>query len=1201
VLIDPEGRVCDTHEEASSGGKRWRALLEKIDDLRPERPLDKIILVVSARMLLTAGEDALLDLARDALRQVQEVRERFEFALPVYVVVTQCDAVPGFSAFWRAQPEARRDEIFGWSAPPAFASEEPPAWVEAAFASLCDRLRQVMLTVCAEADAASANLSDQEARAASAAEATELDRFFLFPVSFRRLQAPLSRWFAEVFQPSDWDQSFFCRGLYFCGGVAADGVQVDGPRGDVDFLEGLLAERVFAEPHLALPTRKRVWSRNRLIRRAQIAALAALLGLFTLLGLAGFKLAQQMHTLDGAMRTLLSTRAISDPGTCMEVGRFHDLLRQVARIDANSTYAAIPLSWVDDRAISHGADEISNASLQKLVMPAVACRLAKKAKQLIEGGAAVAKRVAESPPAPTDPLADPRRAFLDYVAAVRALEDNLARFRVAARFSSADQNEASLRLFSDLAAYAYDQPLPKDVMAERGALSASLARITFNPNVPLPEGARERYAQRIEHLAADLHSTLNHELAVGPELLAALEQPAPPPRASDERNHLVTWLEWMRQSWLGSTKLSNPCETIRGATAPALADLVHRHGYPERLGTLADTFDVNLCYQPAMNTLASLRFAPYGVMFSVQNGVLELNPLLVAEFDGLGALLKLDYMRLSPQRSFQCLADSAGWNPAALSEAAGYARKYMEFAKARGLPPLGAKPESRPLYDRLAREQLEAVLDDTLSAAQLPETPTPASGGVSRLSDAERLLSRESADFAGAAPPLLEALNLYRQLGYTAAADLVSGCARGQAASQLRRIQTLADQSRLYDLSLDGGGQVLADLAQTRDWLARQVARAQVLAGYASQYLAFLKNSADAGETPAADARGTQFWSNSIDELERYLQFKEPNGQVAYLHSLFIKTLSGEVGKNEVDSCRKRLSDYDPPEFADDLFSQLRRQRLAQAKDECSGSPNASAFAAWRQLADRFNRELAGRYPFGPLSGPDAAPGVVQAFLVDYTAQRGALNAAFAGMTQPQWAPAQRFLGQMDAVAAFFANNLGATPVAPLNLAVEFNSYPRVSPGANQIVAWSLSNGATAAALPNGQFSLDWSWGQPLQLDLTWASGSRLRPQPDATQSDLAVTGVDAVFSEAGPWALLRMIQRHRAATAFDPLAPGRVTLAFDLPTSPALPAAGQVARINARPHLTLSLSGKDAKGAGVALRLPLIPGMAPVVDNAKE
>lgn len=1150
VLIDPEGQLFDVTAE-----KDRQILLARIDDLRPERPLDKIILTVSARSLMNAGEDGLMELARAARRQLQEVQHRFEFAWPVYLVVTQCDAVPGFAAFWRAQDAVRREEVFAWTAPPAMTGEAPATWVEAAFASLGERLRQITLKV------AAGNEADQ-------ADPLELDRFFLFPQHFLRLQGPLSRWFAEVFQPSDWGQSFFCRGIHFTGGVAADGQQGDGPREDVDFLRGLLLERVFAEPHLAVPTRKRVWSRNRHIRTVQMAAVLGLASLLVFLVFSGIRLARDIAILDAAVRTLMEIPRAADPESCLPQREFNDILTRVAKIDTRSVYLAMPLSLLDDRATRQGAELISNTALEKVVMPAVSCRLARKARALL----------AETPlPPATDPIAGPRRVFIDTVAAVRRLEENLEDFELAARFGSSEDGRAYLQLFAGLAAYAYDQPLPAAVLNERGTLSAALARITFDARVQLPQGAKERYAQRIETLDRELRATQDRELVAGPALLAGLE------RGEADNDHLVWWLNWVRQSWLGTTATNNPCATIHTAVAAPLAALVQSHGYPQRLAGLAQAYGNETCWQPAMRTLAGLSVAPYGPMFSLQRGVLQINPALRADFAGLADAMNLGYMRLAAKRGFQCRADAPGWNPALLVEAVGYARAYLDFAQAHGL----AAATPQPIYDRLARERLLAVLEDRLSAAQQVPAPSAEDSGVSEVSNAERRLARESADFAAAQAPLLEVLNLTRQLGFASSAQQATACAVAQSGDALRRAQTLADYSRLYDASQDGAD--LADLALARDWLDRQVKRARVLTGYASPYVAFMNNVADAAS--AADARSNRFWSDSVNELERYLQFKEPNGQVAYLHNLFLKTLAGPEA-----TCRKRLVGYEAPEYGDDLFSQLRRSNFAQARDACYGSVDAAGFATWRRLADRFNRELAGRYPFGPLSAPDAPLGVVKAFFADYPAQRALIGDSFDGTRQ---AAARRFLGQMDATAAFFANTLMQEPAsAPLQLTVEFNAQAKTSPGANQIVAWRLDNGSAAAALPNGGNRLDWAWGQPLQLDLTWASGSRWRPLADPLQSDLTVNGTTASYADAGAWSLLRLIQRHRAAVNPDPLDPGRVVLVFDLPTLAESAAAGQAARANARPHIALTLLAKDAKGAAGAVSLPLLPALAPALDH---
>lgn len=1138
LLIDPEAAVL-----AAEGEKAWAALLDQIDQLRPERPLDKLILAVSARDLLSAGDAALIARGRADLARLDSLARRFEFALPVYVVVTQCDAVPGFTEFWQALEADTEREILGWTAPPAF-QEEASNWVEAAFSSLGARLRQLLLATAA-----------RQPRL----DPARLDRFFLHPSGFLRLREPLARWFGEVFQARAWGRAHFCRGVYFTGALELAGGHGDGPRAQLDFLPGLLAGQILAETHLAQPLRRRVWSRNRLIRRLQGVAVAVLAGLFLALGWSGFLLHRQLADLDAAMHSLVQLRAPTDPDTCLDLAGFQDILTRVARLDARTRYLAMPLSWLDDRALGHGAEEISNASLEKVVMPAISCRLAKKARALL-GEAPLAAAAA-------DPLEAPRRAFLEQLQRVQALEENLERFRRASRFASEDQDEEALQLFAGLAAYAYDQPLPREVLAERGALAAALARIGFDVRMPLPDDLRQRYARRLETLGAGLRAALEQELAAGPERLQRLRQPGA--AAVEDGARLVWWMDWVRKSWLASVAADNPCESIRAASRPALWELVRRHGYPESLISLADTFGEELCRQPALRTLEHLTLPPHGPLFTRAGNGLVLNPALAGEFSGLAALSGLSFMKPLPRAGFQCRADASGWDPALLGEAAKHARAYLEFASTRGLAGLPAA--ERPLYDRVARQRLEALLDDLLRTAQTPAPVEEASGGVERMSAAERRLARESADFAGAAPALLEVLDLQRRLGFAAAAERAARCARGQALDQLKRARTLADASRVYDPAADGG---LAPAPALSDWLARQAARVQVIAGYASQYLAFLKNSGGL-EAEAA------FWGGTVAELERFLQFKESNGQVAHLHELFGKTLTGEEA-----GCRKRLA-APQAEYGDDLFSRLRRQRLEQARWECEERPNAAAFAAWRQLARRFNRELAGRYPFGPLEAADASPALAREFLRDYAASRESIGAAFEGLKPAQWAGARFFLERMDATVAFYRDTLLKEPAAGLRLALEFHARPGQSPGANQIVSWSLGNGVAAAAFPNRGAALDWTWDQPLELALTWASGSRWRPVADPARAQPTVDGAAARFRAEGPWALQRLLQRHRVGG--DPLDPAYQLLAFDTPTQ-----AG-AERSTARAHLGLRLSPREGTAA---LRPPAPPQAAPGGDE---
>ncbi|MBL8473644.1 MAG: hypothetical protein JNM98_17765 [Rhodocyclaceae bacterium] len=1180
VLLDPAGRLWSS--EAEGGDTRQKKkLLDAIDQLRPERPLDKIVLVVSARALL-GGERALQDDARRALGALEDIRRRFDFALPVYVVVTQCDAVPGFSAFWKAQPEELRRQMVGWSAPPAIQSQPREKWPENAFAVLEERLRVALLDYAARPQA--------EAGAAADAAADDVDQVFLFPVAFRRLAAPLARWFQVAFQPDEWSQSYFCRGIYFTGSVTAASGSNDGPRKDVDFLADLLTERLFGEAFLALPTRQSIWSRNSLIRRVQYATLVLAVALLGWLGLAGLNFHRQMQDLDHALLGIKAASREAGGSGCLDGWRVHRLLQLMAPLQTRSAYAAIPLSWFDDRVVQESAQELSEQAFRGVIMPAIACRMAQKAKDLALPPAAFVSAAAG---AQGETLSPARQDYLDYLHKVAELEQQLGNFALVARPGRADEMPSILRAFKHLTVYAFDRPLSSEVEHERGALSAALAAFTYDTPVPLPPKAREIYAENLGRRFDALRSAVSKELDTGAKLLAELPRRADDSQMRSDAAHLLWWLNWIRESWLGADREHNPCADLARDSRRDRDALAGRSAYGAVLTRIDSGLANGACFDQAMLRLASMHVAPYGALFKLQDRKLFLSDSLAPELTGIAALADLPYMRIHANAGFRRLPEVAGWDAAVLSEAAGYAHQYLSFAKARGLPPTGSAEGKRALFDRLARRHLLALLSDRMSAAQLPPLPLVAQAGVNGLSADERRLARSSADFAGAVGPLVEVLDLYAQLGFTVSGREIAQFARGLALDELARARGLAATSRLYDPGppAEGGFPGAPELAVTKDWLARQVARAGVLAGYASQYVAFLKNSQGFSERPWDDQADAVFWDNTVAELERYVQFKDPAGQVANLDAVFVKL----VPALNDSGCRKQLADFPQPDFGNDLFSRLRKSRLTDLRDMCTHRYDAPLLASYRDLAAHFERELAGRFPFAGGAERDAAPLAVKAFLADYAARREDLKNLADGLPRPRQVRLKGFMEQMDQVAAFFLGNLAQAPAAmPLTAAVRFNTLPRQSRGANQVLAWTLSAPAGQAVFPGKPGSLDWSWNQPITLRLDWASGSVWRPVADSRQSELAVSGVSASFGYEGPWALLRMIAAHRLQSAADPLDPLTQALEFSVPVV-AIDGSGPAKNATARLFMSVQLSDRKQQGG---LIWPAFPTSLPNLDS---
>jgi type VI secretion system protein ImpL len=224
------------------------------------------------------------------------------------------------------------------------------------------------------------------------------------------------------------------------------------------------------------------------------------------------------------------------------------------------------------------------------------------------------------------------------------------------------------------------------------------------------------------------------------------------------------------------------------------------------------------------------------------------------------------------------------------------------------------------------------------------------------------------------------------------------------------------------------------------------------------------------------------------------------------------------------------------------------------AQSICNDRLRNKATAITRALAQRFNRELAGRFPFGAPSAPDADPGTVRAFLRDYAAQRDMLRQLLKELPTANRIAQGRFYDQLDGVSRLWRDALATEATLPiLPVQVQFRALAPHTMGGDQIVHWQLSTGAQSASHPNGSTTLHWAVGNPMALDMTWASQSRWQPGTDPAQPDLSVNGKTATFAQTGPWALLRLVEWHRprALPAMPSHTPPGFWLEFHVPVAP--------------------------------------------------
>lgn len=1177
VLIDVDGSL-PVADPDSDEGAAWKKTLSDLDALRPERPLDGVLLCVSARTLRDGKASERERLAASVNRQLVALQETLEFALPVYVVVTQCDALGGFGAFWRCQPGERRHELFGYSATPQDQSNTPAAWVDAGFDALGERLRNLQVAV-----------------AAHTRQIGDVDGFFLFPSHLMALKKPLAPWLDTVFRATAWQTGHLFRGFYFTGAVDADGSLRPDVRTDVAFVDTLVNGKALAERSLARPTRQGLLSRNRLIRAVQIGSLAAVLGLCVALGFASVRFAEQVDGLVSAIDTLgRATPASAQNAGCLSSEIVYPLLKEVASLNTDTTYLAVPASWVDGRVASRSASRIGTTTVARVLMPAMACHLGEKARRLVAGTDDVAPPVG---------LAAQESALRDDVAEVLALEENLERFHTLVWTAHTLGEGAQLQILADLGGYAFGASMPDEVKRPGNILDDAMSKLSERAdkgapapwqNVDLPLQMRSRLATRIDRQGEAVRAALSREVAKGEGLLKALSQGEA--KVLENTREFADWLAWTRAAWLSATAEASPCGSILRSVRNGLETLQTRYAYPETLRRTVSRFDREQCFHPEMKVLAGMTLAPYGPVFSAGEGSMELAPALQSELAGLPDLVALGFMRLNAPRSFGCAGSAARWHAAEIVEAAGYLADYEKFAEARKLPLTGTA--ERPLYDRLARAALERALDDAMQRAQrLPGgSPIPLVS-LDAVSRADADLARTGSEVAQALPSLQSVLKAYADYGFASGGGNVRQCVFDFAADQLGGVSALAAASRLYAPQAASAGDALFDtgsLPVLKDYLARQVARAQVLVGYASPFVSLMQ-AAPAVNAAQRDTAQTQtYWANTAAELNRYTQAKEPSGQVAALDGYFIRQLSGLSYAN----CEGVLAAYVSPEPGNDLFSALRGRLEQQVSLRCVDRVQAQGFEVYQGWAGRFNRDLAGRYPFGEPGARDASPAAVRAFFLDFAAQRAALRDAMAALPKKEWGEEHRFIAQLDAVAAFFGGNLLAGEHGqPISLSIAFNAMPSASSGADQLIGWQLSSGSALAGFPNRPTTLDWYAGQALSLALTWADRSPWLPQRDPRQAGLRVEERRARFDLDAPWSLLRLFAAHRpqGLPESDQADPKRRLLEFSVPLAGGPGADGKAAQARARLFVGIGMSSIDPKTqAATALKLPAFPYSAP-------
>lgn len=393
ILIDTAGRWVSQDIRPAVDSKAWHGFLELLRRHRRRRPLDGIIVAVSIDDVARTDPAAREALAKTVRQRVQEIYSVLKLQAPVYVILTKCDLVAGFTEFFADFRQKDLEQVWGTTFPVS-QSRKPDsalAGFDTDFDALVERLAaRVTTRLQQENDIARRGL------------------IISFPHQIALLKTPLSEVLTSAFGETSFESLILLRGVYLSSatqegtpvdrlvGIVARTFGFDRPalpgfatRGRCYFLAQLFRDVIFTESGLVTPTgffeRNQPW-----LLRAYYGAAAAL----TVLVLAGMFISYGRNqalvaTADRAAAEYESRYAANPAGTGSLIDdlwyleQLHDLPGGYGDRDKSTPILMGFYLYQGDKLGSEALDKYREG-LDTILMPQIMARLETQLEQALE-------------------------------------------------------------------------------------------------------------------------------------------------------------------------------------------------------------------------------------------------------------------------------------------------------------------------------------------------------------------------------------------------------------------------------------------------------------------------------------------------------------------------------------------------------------------------------------------------------------------------------------------------------------------------------------------------------------------------------------------------------------------------------------------------------------------------------------------------
>jgi type VI secretion system protein ImpL len=203
IILDTAGRYA-LHPQGERDRSQWYRFLQLLRASRELQPINGVIIAVAADTLVSKSQEELRLEAAEMRKRIDEANEELGVDFPVYLLITRCDTIEGFTEFFNCFPEQTLRQVLGYVHETPMEQQGGRTASTLQFApiaeTLVERLKQLRLSLF--------NVEKLPA-------ATLRQRIFCFPEEFSALQQPLTIFVETLLVDNPFRHSPWFRGLFF--------------------------------------------------------------------------------------------------------------------------------------------------------------------------------------------------------------------------------------------------------------------------------------------------------------------------------------------------------------------------------------------------------------------------------------------------------------------------------------------------------------------------------------------------------------------------------------------------------------------------------------------------------------------------------------------------------------------------------------------------------------------------------------------------------------------------------------------------------------------------------------------------------------------------------------------------------------------------------------------------------------------------